>query len=380
MSRLRYDAIVIGAGGFGSAALRELARTGLRVLGIDRFSPPHDRGSSHGQTRIIRQAYFEHADYVPLLQSAYALWREIESQAGCELMTLCGLLVTGPPEGVAVPGARHAARRHDLELHDVPRSEYASRFPGFRIPDGLEAVFEPIGGFLRVEECVRTCLKRAQDRGAELLTGTEVIRWEANHSTVSVETDRGSFEAARLILTPGSWASSLLSSIPGIPPFRIVRKVLQWHAVRSRLHDLSAGGCGYFFELPDGEFYGFPSLDGKRLKVGEHTGGEILTDPLTVDRSLRETDRQPVRRFLEQIMPDVDPDPVDHAVCLYTKSPDSHFVIDRHPAFPHVLFAAGFSGHGFKFTSVIGRALAELAVEGTTDLPIDFLSLERFAS
>ncbi|HUG20585.1 MAG TPA: N-methyl-L-tryptophan oxidase [Planctomycetaceae bacterium] len=379
MTNQSYDAIVIGTGGFGSSALYQLAHRGLRVLGLDRFPPAHDRGSSHGQTRIIRQAYFEHVDYVPLLKRAYALWRDLEAESGRDLMTLCGLLVAGPRDGIAVPGARFASQKHDLELQNVSRAERETRFPGFRIPENFDAVFEAAGGYLLVEECVRTYLELAQSNGAELLTGVTVTGWEAKHSTVVVETDRGTFEAAKLILTPGAWASQLLNAIPEMPPFQVVRKVLQWHPVRSPVYDLSAGGCGYFFEMPYGEFYGFPSLDGNKLKVGEHTGGEIVADPLLVDRNLHESDRVPVRKFLEQVMPDIDPDPMDHAVCLYTKSPDCHFVIDQHPEHENVLFAAGFSGHGFKFTSVIGAALTDLAIDGTTELPIGFLSLARFS-
>jgi len=183
-----------------------------------------------------------------------------------------------------------------------------------------------------------------------------------------------------LILTPGAWASHLLGNVPGMPELRVLRKTLHWHRVRSNVYDVNRGGQGFFFEMPYGVFYGFPSLDGQTLKLAEHSGGEVVNDPLEIDRSLRDSDKQPIRRFIQEVMSDVEPVADRHSVCMYTVTPDSHFVVDRHPEHRNVFFGAGFSGHGFKFTSVIGEALADLAINGKTDLSIDFLSLARFQS
>lgn len=373
-----YDVIVAGAGGFGSSCLYHLARRGLRVLGLDRFPPAHDRGSSHGETRIVRQAYFEHPDYVPLLRRSYQLWRELEVESGRELMRLCGLLLSGPPNGAVVPGCREAARRYGVPVDHPERPDLSERFPGFCFPDGFEAVYEPLGGYLHVESCVQTHLEQARRWGAELETGHTIQGWQADAAGVRVQTDRSEFKAASLVLTPGAWAGDLLATVPGLPQLEVRRKVLQWHPVRSPVFNEVEGGCGFLFEMPQGTFYGFPSIDGRTVKVAEHSGGEIVLDPLKVDRGLHDRDWQPVAEFLSEVMPDVDARPERHAVCLYTMTPDQNFLIDRHPDHSQVVFGAGFSGHGFKFTSAVGELLAEMIVTGETPEAARFLSLGRF--
>lgn len=384
--RKHFEAIVIGTGGFGSSCLYQLAQRGVRVLGLDRFSAAHDQGSSHGDTRIIRQAYFEHPDYVPLLKRAYELWRKLESASGRELMDLCGLFLAGPAEGEAVAGARLAAKLHGISIEDISFEQPAAgNLPpdlcrGFRIPSGFDAVYESVGGYLHVEDCVRTHINLACRAGAEHRTGEPIISWTSDGQTVRVRTESSEYEAAALILTPGAWASQLLATISGVPPLTVLRKTLHWNRVRSPVYDVLGGGTGFFFEMPYGVFYGFPSIDGRTLKVAEHSGGEPVSDPLSVDRSLRDSDAQPISRFLQEVMPDVEPITDRHVVCMYTMTPDGHFIVDRHPEYGNVFFGAGFSGHGFKFTSVIGEALADLAINGETDLSIDFLKLARFQS
>ena len=378
----KFEVIVAGSGGFGSSCLYHLARRGVRVLGLDRFPAGHDRGSSHGDTRIIRQAYFEHPDYVPLLQRAYDLWRELESSSGQSLMKLCGLFLAGPADGEAVSGTRLAAKLHGLSVEDISSVDFScetsSRFRGFHLPEAFEVVYEPVGGYLHVEDCVRTHIERACEEGAEYQTGEAIVAWESDGRTVRVRTESAEYEAASLILTPGAWASHLLSNIPGLPELRVLRKTQHWHRVRSSVYDVDQGGCGFLFEMPYGVFYGFPSLDGRTLKLAEHSGGSIVSDPLLLDRSLQPTDERPIRSFLSDVMPDIDQNTNRHVVCMYTVTPDGHFLVDRHPQFSNVFFGAGFSGHGFKFTSVIGEALADLVTNGETSLPIDFLGLSRF--
>lgn len=379
-----FEAIVVGTGGFGSSCLFHLASLGVKVLGLDQFPAGHDRGSSHGDTRIIRQAYFEHPDYVPLLRRAYDRWRDLEALSGRDLMKICGLFLAGPPDGEAVAGTRLAAKSHDLTIENVSAADLAkepgARFPGFRILDNFDVVIEPSGGYLHVEDCVRTHIELACQAGAEHRCGNAIVDWKSDGKTVRVRTESDEYEAAALILTPGAWASHLLNSIPGMPTLRVLRKTLHWNRVRSDVYDANNGGQGFLFEMPFGEFYGFPSLDGSSLKLAEHSGGEVVTDPLNVDRSLRTSDTEPIARFVNEVMPELDPQTDRHSVCLYTVTPDGHFIVDRHPEYSNVFFGAGFSGHGFKFTSVLGEALARLALSGTTDLPIDFLSLARFNS
>lgn len=372
-----YDVIVLGAGGVGSSALYELARHGVRALGIDRFSPPHDRGSTHGQTRVIRMAYFEHPDYVPLLRESYRLWRELEAATGRELFHEVGLLEVGAADGCVVPGVLRAAAEHGLEIEELTAAEIASRWPGLRMPNELVGLFERSAGYLLVEDCVAAQLAAAQAIGAELLVDTVVGGWSAVGDAIHVQTSAGEFTAAKLIIAAGAWSGGALGSLSS--KLEIRRKSLFWFASSDSSYDAKSGFPVYLFELPAGVFYGFPRLDGKSMKVAEHSGGATIEDPTHVNRDVDQHERQRIERFLTAHLPAVSLDVVDHAVCLYTMSPDEHFIVDRNPACPNVVFAAGLSGHGFKFTPVLGRALVDLALDGRTQLPIEFLSLRRFS-
>jgi monomeric sarcosine oxidase len=370
-----YDVIVVGAGGVGSAALWQLAKRGVRVLGVDRFPPPHDRGSSHGHTRIIRQAYFEHADYVPLLLRSYELWEELESVVAKQLKFETGLLQIGPPNGEVVPGVLKAADLHGLAVDSFSSREVSKRWPAIRPPEDSLGVFERRAGYLRVEECVAACLSAAQQAGAELMTDVEVYGWRLGDD-ITLHTSRGDLTANRLIVAAGPWAGQLLASLN--VPLEVRRKPLMWFPSNDPTTRADAGFPCYLFELPQGVFYGFPQIDQHGLKMGEHSAGEPVADPLNVDRSLRQSDLAPVEAFAARCLPTLKPTCTKHVICMYTMSPDEHFIVDRQPDDPRVAFAAGLSGHGFKFTPVLGQALAELILDGQTELPIAFLSLQRF--
>ncbi len=394
-----FDVIVLGVGGFGSGALFHLARRGLRVLGIDRFGAAHDKGSSHGETRIIRKAYFEHPDYVPLLLRAYDLWSELEAESQRQLFWQCGLMLAGLPDSEAISGARLSARQHELAIESLSPTAAMQRWPGFRIPEAFDVVFEPEAGFLKVEECVKTHLDRAVAHGATLQLDDPVVSWTSNGHEVRVRTASREFVAGALIITAGAWAATVMADLK--LPLQVLRKPVFWHAATSPAYALSAGMPTFYIEMPPNvgqvsnlpgqqaaeshgqvenrphAFYGFPSLEGQLLKVAEHTGGQLVADPLYVDRDCHDADIQPIATFLQTCLPDVSPQPVRNSVCMYTITPDRHFIIDRHPEFANVAFGCGFSGHGFKFTSVLGEALADLATAGRTDLPIGFLRLTR---
>ena len=371
-----YDAIVLGCGGFGSAALYHLAKRGCRVLGLEQFDAVHNRGSSHGQTRIIRQAYFEHPDYVPLLLRAYELWDVLSGEAQRNLLHRVGLFLTGAPDSDAVRGTLQAARQHSLAVDVLSPTEARHRFPFFRFADHFQTVYEPAAGYLDVEDCVETHLQLAQKHGATLRTNEPVLRWEGSANGVRVITEKGTYSAAKLVITAGSWSRQVLKTLD--VPLQVLRKVLLWFPVNSSLGDVARGASTFFYDLPEGQFYGFPRLDGMTLKVAEHTGGDRVTDPSHPDCDLKPHDVERVRLFLKTFLPRVEPVPQRHEICYYTMSPDGHFVIDQLPGQPAVTFAAGFSGHGFKFTSVLGEALADLALNGKTALPIGFLGLRRF--
>jgi monomeric sarcosine oxidase len=373
----RYDAIVLGAGGVGSAAMFHLARRGARVLGIDRFCPPHDRGSTHGHTRVIRQAYFEHADYVPLLVESYRLWRELEEHVRRHLFHQVGLIQAGPPDGQVVPGALHAAAQHNLAVEQLSSNEIEKRWPGLRALQELIGAYEPGAGYLLVEDCVRAHLDAARSAGAELMPDTEVTAWTSNVKEVRVTTTRGEFVADRLIIAAGAWAGRLLAELSVALTVR--RKSLFWFDTGAAEYDVTSGFPVFLFELPHGVFYGFPKIDARGVKVAEHSGGRVVDDPLSVDRSVDAEEQTRLLQFLSAHLPGVSSKVTNHAVCLYTMSPDENFIVDRHPAHANVVFAAGLSGHGFKFVPVLGRALAELALDRGTALPVDFLSLSRLS-
>lgn len=370
------DCIVIGTGGIGSAALFHVAQRGVRVVGIDRFPPGHDRGSSHGETRLIRLAYMEHPDYVPLLRRAYSLWAELSERCNEQLYTETGLLEVGPADGYMVPGVRASARAHGLEVEEVSPAEVERRFPGYRVPDTMTAIFEKCAGFLRVEACVVASIAEAQKRGAQLRSGEAVQSWQPDGNGVVVTTDKGQYAAERLIITPGAWAPSLLDSLQ--ISFSLLRKSLFWYQTNDAVYTVENGCPCFFYETPQGNFYGFPAKDASGLKVAEHSGGQPLSDAFALNRDVNPDDQHQVEHFLQTYLPGVSLQRQKHVACMYTMSPDEHFVADRHPDYPQVSFVAGLSGHGFKFASVLGEILSQLALDGQTPLPIGFLSSKRF--
>lgn len=369
-----YDCIVIGTGGVGSAALYHAARRGLRVLGLDRFPPGHDRGSSHGQTRIIRQAYFEHPDYVPLVLRAYKLWDELSAACGEVLYHRTGLVQFGPPDGVVLPGVLASAQRHGLPIERLAGKEAEARWPAFKVPPPLEAVYESDAGYLLVERCVEAHAALAQRLGAELCIGAAVRSWQADAAGVCVQTDGETFQARCLIIAAGAWAGQMLPELR--LKLEVRRKAMYWFQAHGPQYAAEQMPC-YLYELPQGVFYGMPRIDDRGVKAAEHTGGPPVADPLAVVRDIDPNDLARVRGFVSAHLPGVDTQPCHHSACLYTMSPDEHFILDLHPEHPHVAFAAGLSGHGFKFTCVLGEALAALVCGEHKPAELEFIGLNR---
>jgi sarcosine oxidase len=371
-----YEAIVLGAaGGVGSAALFHLAGRGVKALGLDRFSPGHNRGSSHGRTRIIRQAYFEHADYVPMLLEAYRLWAELGQLRSRTLMREIGLLQVGSPTGAVVQGVLASARQHNLPVEQLSAEEVRQRWPGFHVPREMVGVYERRAGYLEVEQCVIAHAEEAVRRGAQLRTGETVIGWSPVQEGFAVKTDRGEYHAPRLVITAGPWANDLLGDL-GLK-LVVRRKPQYWFRPQTDAYRAANGYPAYLYELPEGVFYGLPAIDEVGVKVAEHSGGVLVNDPLALHQAVDPADFARVRRFAQSYLPELEAELADHDPCLYTLSPDEHFVVDRHPRHAGVVFAAGLSGHGFKFTGVIGKLLAEMLLDGRTSLPCEFLSLNR---
>jgi sarcosine oxidase len=366
-----FDVIVLGTGGVGSAALYYAARAGARTIGLDRFIAPHNRGSSHGQTRIIRQAYFEHSSYVPLLLESYKHWNEIERQVGKQLYWETGLLQVGSEEGIVVPGVLRSAKQHGLNVESLSAQEVETRWPHLRVPEGLVGVLERRAGYLLVEECVSSFLVAACEAGAEIAAPCEVLSWEPG-TPIRLSTTAGDFTTHKLIITAGAWAERLLGDLN--LHLRVLRKAILWFNAQPGTENLPC----YLYELPNAVMYGFPAIDG-RIKVAEHSGGTSVMDPLRYDRNLDSHDANQALKFLDECLPKAADGLAEHQTCLYTMSPDENFIIDCHPEHSNVFFAAGLSGHGFKFTPVLGKALVNMALTGETGIPMDFLSLNRFS-
>jgi sarcosine oxidase len=369
-----FDLAVIGCGGIGSAVLYHAASRGIKAIGIEQFHIGHDRGSSHGQTRIIRQAYFEHPHYVPLLLEAYQLWRELELTSQSNLLVETGLLQVGPPDGVVVSGVRESARLHGLEVDHFDSPQLRARFPYFKIPEGHEGVFERKAGYLKVERCVEAHASEAVRKGAAISESTEVIEIRPNADAIRIETNRGSLIANRVILTVGAWLNRWLEF--AAQPLQVLRKHLHWFKTDNPQWQARAGCPLFLFENSNGCFYGFPVIDKTGLKVSEHSGGEVITDPSQLSQSIDPIDLERVTWFLDQYFGGSFQH-LDHKSCMYTMTRDHHFIVDHWPQDSRVLVAGGFSGHGFKFASVMGKLIADWAIDNQRDERLEFLRLDR---
>ncbi len=373
-----YDAIVVGLGGMGSAAAYQLAGRKKRVLGLEMFFPAHDRGSSHGRSRIIRQAYFEDPAYVPLLKSAYELWERLERETGQELMTLTGGLMIGRREGELVSGSVGCAEEHALPYELLDAAEIRDRFPPFSPDPETVALYEEKAGFVRPEESVKAHLDRADALGADLRFEEPVLSWDASGEGVWVETPTASYEAERLVISPGAWAPRLLVDL-GLP-LEVERQIMYWFEPTSGLEPFRPDRFPIFIWEPDdgNMFYGFPVQDDDRcIKTAFFRAGGLPTTPETIDREVRREEIDFIRAYLAEYVPDLAGRCLDARACMYTNTPDLHFVISAHPDHPQVTIACGFSGHGYKFCSVVGEILADLATEGSTRHPIDLFSPAR---
>ena len=370
-----YDVIVIGCGGFGSSAMFHLAQRGLKVIGIDQFHPPHDRGSSHGETRIIRKAYFEHPSYVPLLHRAWELWEELSESVDERLIEQRDLLMAGSPGSEVIEGARLSARLYGLPMENLTAAEAAIRYPEFHLPEDYAVAIESTAGYLWAERCVASHLSSAASFGAQLRHNETVLSVSSSGTGVQVQTDRGCYSAGAAVVTSGAWTGQLLSDYAR--HISVLRKTLCWFPVTSENWIRKDRAPLFFVDAPESQFYGIPSVDGATIKIGMHTGGEVVPDPTTLSRQVTEEDELPISRFAGKYLAGIKPQ-ASRSV-MYSMTPDGHFLLDRLPELP-IVVAAGFSGHGFKFTSVLGEVAADLVQRGQTGLDIGFLSANRLSA
>ena len=372
-----FDVVVCGLGVMGSAALRELSRRGLRVLGIDRFTPGHDRGSSHGATRVIRLDYFEHPSYVPLLRRAYELWRELEQASGQKLIHITGIVEIGAPDGTLITGVLDSIEKHSLRHELLSAEDLMRRYPAFHLPSQYQAVVQPDGGFLAAEPSIHAMLALAKEAGAEIRSGETIRAVEPSSTGVRIITDRARIEAGSAVIAVGSWIKSILPQLQA--PLRATRQVMAWFSPRQPALFQSEHFPVFFVESHHGMHYGFP-LDGDRLvKVAKHHHANESVDPDTYDRTVSIADENLIRSALADYLPDANGRCVKATTCLYTVTPDGDFILDSLPGYPHIVVASPCSGHGFKFAPVIGEILADLVTRCEPRHDIGRFSLKRFA-
>jgi sarcosine oxidase len=368
-----HDALVLGVGGMGSAALAHLARRGLSVIGVEQDAVPSLRGSSVGETRVIRKAYFEDARYVPLLQRAYVLWRELEERSGRALYVRTGCMTMGPADHAAIRGVRESATRHGLPYEELSATEIRARFPAMAPGAGDVGVLEADAGYLHVEACTQAHAAWAKSMGAELRTGAGVTALDLEGGVRATLAGGEEVTARTLVLAAGAWTASLpaLRAAFGDVPLAVERQVQLWFP-RPR------GALPAFIHFTGSRtHYAIPTADD--VKVCMHHGGEPAS-PDTLDRAVRAADEEDVRSYLRAHLPGADAAPLRARVCMYTNTPDQHFVIGRAPRHPHVVVLAGFSGHGYKLASVVGEIAADLVATGESPFDLGMFAPTRFVA
>ncbi len=373
-----FDVIVVGLGAMGSATLHQLAHRGHRVLGLEQFAPGHANGSSHGKSRIIREAYFEDPRYVPLVQRAYDCWRALEAESGVTVLRETGGLMIGAPESDVVSGATLSAKLHDLPHELLTADDLRARYPAFRPQDTDVAVFEPRAGMLAPELAITTYIELARRDGAVAKSGEAMRSWRAVGDGVEVTTDRGVYRAAKLVLTLGAWVGSMLKEL-GVP-FVVQRNVLYWFTPAAHAEYFTPERFPIFIQdlAPGLTSYGFPDT-GDGVKLALHHFGEHV-DPDTLRKVVGEDEVAFMRKVLQQYMPDANGPLREAQACMYTNVPDDHFVIDVHPAHPAVIVASPCSGHGFKFSSALGEVLADMATDRPVAFDTSLFALSRFSA
>jgi sarcosine oxidase len=361
-----HDVLVVGLGAMGSAALYHLAARGRRVVGVDAFDPPHSLGSTHGRTRIIREAYFEHPSYVPLVRRAYANWAELETKSGVTLFQRTGGLMMGAPDSGVVLGALESATQHGIDVETLSAAEIMRRFPAFIAEQGMIGAYEQRAGMLFPEACVRAYLGLAQALGAELRTNTRVLALSRKNGVVVAETSNGTIAATQVVMAAGAWTNGLLESLGVSLPLTVERQTMHWLSPagdRDLLRPERFPIALIEYE-PNRFFYALPDV-GDGVKAAIHYEGAFVNAE-SVNREVSDADRFPVMELARRFIPAAAGAIRESAVCLYTNTPDLHFIVDAAPGMPNVIVVSACSGHGFKFASAIGEAVAAMAVGETT--------------
>ncbi len=360
----------------GSATLYHLARRGVKVLGLERYDIPNSMGSSHGVTRIIRLAYYEHPSYVPLLVRAYELWRQLEDSSGRRLLITTGSIDAGPEGSDLVEGSRTSCRIHNLPDEELNGAQVNQRFPGYGLPAEFEAVYQPDGGFLLPEQCILVHVTGALESGAEVHGREQVLDWEELSGEVVVRTDRAVYRAEKLVVCAGSWTYKLVPQLAGLAVPE--RQVVAWFQPRHPQQFQPQEFPVFNLLESEGRFYGLPIFGAPGLKVGCYHHLQQTVDPDSMDREPHAEDEELLRGLVKRCFPNADGPTLSLQTCLFTNTPDEHFILDGHPEFERVWVAAGFSGHGFKFSSVVGEIMADLVQQAGSRHDLGLFRMGRF--
>ncbi len=384
MGNKHADVIIVGLGAHGSSSVWQLAKRGVGVIGFDAFTPPHTLGSSHGDTRVIRQIYAEHPDYVPIMLRGYEIWRELEETIAErgeaeELLRIVGGLTVGRAESDNIKGVKRAAEAHDMDLEILDAAEIRRRWPQFQPRDDMIGGFDPMSGVLFPEKCVAAHLDSAVHEGADLHYNEPVRSWHPDGEGVRVFTDHGEYTADQIVFSAGAWNPGFVSKLK--LPLRLERQVLFWFEPASSPELFQPENCpNHSWEYKSGYgLYVQPDFGGG-VKTAFHHGGEMFDDPVDLDRAVREEDERSLRHAISPILPQLNGRKLRSAVCLYTDTPDYHFLLDWHPGHKNVIICSPCSGHGFKFSAVMGEIVADMVTKGTTGYDTPLFGIQRLLS
>lgn len=381
--KTNYDVIVLGVGSMGSSTCYHLAKQGYKVLGLEQFDIPHELGSHSGQSRIIRKAYGEASDYVPLLERAYQNWKTLESETGSQVYYKTGLVYFGAKNDTFLETVKQSSSQYNIPVNSLSEKECKQKYPQFELPSDFERLEEPDAGLLTPERSILLFVQQALFNGAVIRTKEKVLEWERQNGTITVKTDKGTYQTKKLVITAGPWAGKMIPNLA--QKLKVTRQSIAWVQPK-KWDNFALGNFPCWNIINEGyDFYGFPILPvGKfggplGLKLALHYPGGDITDPDMVNRNPKESDENVLIQFLNRFMPDGYKNTLEMKTCLYTNTPDENFIVDYLPDFDKdVAIAAGFSGHGFKFASVIGEIMADLTINGSTQIPINFLNAQRF--
>jgi len=348
---------------------------GVKVLLLDSHNPPHDKGSHHGETRIIRHAYGEGSNYVPLVLRAQQLWDQLEQEAGMKLFLQTGVLCAGGPESSFVKQTAESGRTYSLPVELLTKDEIEYRWHGFSLPEGYIGCYEPYSGVLFSEQCIAAFRKLGLENGMTFLPFTRVNKIEMDANGAVIQTDNATYFTDFTIVSAGAWSGKILKDTGIDLPLSPVRKTVSWFQCEQDLYDAKVFPA-YTFDLQNAHYYGFPSINGSGVKVGRHDGGQPI-DPDEKISPFAPIDEADIRSFLNKFLPHAKGPLIKGSTCIYTLTPDEDFILDRHPEFRHLFIAAGFSGHGFKFSSVVGEMISHIITKGKTPFDLASFAINR---